>query len=398
MKCFNKYLIFLLLSTFFAGVAHAKFRMFAVTGLSGRGGEVSPQWEPGFGRIAFLKVNTFFIYNLDSSEKPKPITIAGKSAFHQLAFAWSPTGDHKFVVLSSEKDGRLGLYLGQDYQLTRKLVDFPQGGEGIRFSKLSFSDDGKEILYSDNAVLYKISVEAGSRPEKLIKDDVLPGNSGAQSWGVFNPKDKNLLAFQLESEGREAIYVYDSKRNKIIGAVKGKFSACHPSWSPDGEKLAFFFSRIETEDGEEESDQGLELSWKLRYVTYNQAQKKISQEEIAVDDSIRRKAPFADFTPICWTPDSKKIIYTRYGKENSNHLMVYNLKEGRTKKITLGDRIDINSSRGYSTSWKMKIIYSDVSSTCVENKCYLAFAADVDIGESTSKIITTRGGPGAILR
>ena len=358
--------------------------MFAVSGLSRSGAEVSPQWESGSGRAAFLNEDTFLIYDLNSHHPPTPITlkdtIASPGLSRQLTFTWNPTGDHKFAVLSSEKKGRLGLYLGQDYQLTLKLLDFPKGGQGVRFSKLSFSADGSQIMYSDNGVLYKISTREGARPEELIKHDLPPGNAGARSWGAFNPKDKDVVAFQSESEGRESIYIYHRKLKKIVGTIKGKFSVSHPDWSPDGEKLAFFSSLTRNLNSE--------LSWKLCYISYNHAKKKIGTvQSVSANNSIRKKAPFADFTPICWTPDSGKIIYSCYGEQENNKLTVANLLTGKISKVSLGDRITINSSAKHSTSWNMKIIYSDISCTYADKNFYLAFAADIDIGEPNSRVI-----------
>jgi hypothetical protein len=171
-----------------------------------------------------------------------------------------------------------------------------------------------------------------------------------------------------------------------MGSIKGEFSASHPSWSPDGEKLAFFSSHAETT--KKESDPDSEISWKLCYITYNHNREEIGPPRVvSANDSIRKKAPAADFTPICWTPDSSRIIYTCYGEQNNNKLAIANLQTSKISKISIGDRITIKSSKGISTSWNMKIIYSDISCTCIDKNCYLAFAADVDIGQPQSRII-----------
>lgn len=382
--------IYLIISIFLAGTADAAPEMFVISGLDHTGVEVSPQWEPESGRVAYLKENVFVIYDVKSSDPAIPITLKATpdsaDIFRQLAFAWSPLSDHRFALFASDREGRLGLYLGQDYSLRRKLLDFPQGGGGIRFGKLSFSSDGKNILYSYNGALYKISSQLPAAPERLIKNELLPANSGAQSWGVYNPRYKDIVAFELETEGMEALYFFHCGLKKIIGSIKGEFSASHPSWSPDGKKLAFFSSHQDTKDKESGPDS--EISWKLCYINYNHNREEIGPiNVVSANDSIRKKAAAADFTPICWTPDSKRLIFSSYGRENNNKLAIADLQTGKINKISIGDKITIKSSRGHSTSWNMKLIYSDISCACIDKNCYLAFAADVDIGHPQSRII-----------
>ncbi|MFQ5646008.1 MAG: hypothetical protein ACE5GM_03680 [bacterium] len=356
----------------FPGTAYP--RPFSLTGLEESGTENSPQWKPGTSQLAFLKENRFYLGDLESG-KMKPV---GRKGFPQLAFAWGPPGNDSFAVLAREAGGGLGLFYGRSGQLDRlPLVEFPEGGEGARFSRLSFSPDGREIIYSDNGVLYKIPARTGARPQPLLDRKTGRKISGAQSWGEFNPKRKEVIAFQLESNGREAVYIYHAGLKKIIGSVKGGFSACHPSWSPDGRKLAFFSNRSNKE----------KVFWGIWYLNYDDISKSISPPEpVSAGDSIRRKEPRADFTPIAWTPDSRKILYAAYGAGNG--LISASLDSGRRKVLYKGEKIAIKGSRGYTTFWGLRIIHSDMTCACPgEGDCYVAFSAEVNIGKSTGKII-----------
>ena len=376
--------------------ANVQANLVLASGLGEAGDEIAPQWEAGQSRLAFLKINRLCIYDAETGQPPKPVTLSLPEAIslddlQPLSFAWSPAGGHRFVVLYAEKKGRLALYLGQDYQIIQRLIEFPQGGKGVQFSRLSWSPDGQEILYADNGVLYRLSlsIPAKIQPERLIPDGVLPDGPQAESWGVLNPQDKDVLAFQSESNGRQAIYVYHRTLKKIIGRIEGHSSICHPAWSPDGGKLVFFVGASVEGKLLADSRKDTGLSWGLGYVSYDQSRKEISPlREVSRGDMVRRKPPYADFTPICWTPDSRRIIYAAYGQENEPKLTIANLSSGKTSKLNLGERIAVNTPQGHATFWNMRLIYSDISCACTSNgKCRLAFAAEVDLGESNSRVV-----------
>jgi TolB protein len=123
--------------------------------------------------------------------------------------------------------------------LTNKLVTWPRF-EGTNSSP-AWSPDGSRIMFSSsmlgNPELFVID-SAGGRPKRITFS---PGASTSPTW---NPKTGQQVAFVSDHGALPQLYVMDadgSNSTKIDLADKGY--VIDPSWSPNGQLLAFSWRR-----------------------------------------------------------------------------------------------------------------------------------------------------------
>src|SRR5687768_15189194 len=199
------------------------------------------------------------------------------------------------------------------------------------FLSPSISPDGKKMVYLSQRDgfffdLWLADAVNGKPIRKLVSaaqnadfESLRYMTSGAS----FSP-DGNYVTFAAQTQGRDALYVYDLRRNQVVKKVKLELEGIEgPSFSPDGQRIVF--SGL---DGGISDLFVTDLSGKLERLT---------------DDR------FADLTP-SWSPDGKSIAFTtdrgpgtdldklKYG---NFRVALYDLAE---KKITLLPEQDVGKN------------------------------------------------------
>lgn len=161
--------------------------------------------------------------------------------------ALSPEGDR--VAFLSDRTGRVDLYLASaiDGKILKRLVkgETSSGFESMHIDRasLSFSADGEKIAFSAKAgskdILYVVN-SAGGKVERKFQFDL---------DGLFSPSfspDGKRLAFVGLSDGFSDIYVTDMKEGSLKRLTSDRYDDRDPSWSGDGETIAFCSDRPDT--------------------------------------------------------------------------------------------------------------------------------------------------------
>lgn len=110
----------------------------------------------------------------------------------------------------------------------------------------AFSPDGDRLAIfsdiSDYTEIVMISAIDGKHIKRLVKAHRTGDLESLHAYvtGIsFSPDGRNLV-FAAKSKGKEALFLYSIRRNKVY--LKKRFdyyNIVHPAWSPDGTKIAF---------------------------------------------------------------------------------------------------------------------------------------------------------------
>jgi TolB protein len=122
--------------------------------------------------------------------------------------------------------------------LTSRLLPF-YNQEASLNANASFSPDGKQIYYSSTAAgLPQIYVAAldGQGFRRVSHRDAI------EVEPKINPKNPNLMLF-VAGPGAQQIYEMNTDGVAVERVTNGEGEASNPSWHPDGQHLAFSWTR-----------------------------------------------------------------------------------------------------------------------------------------------------------
>jgi TolB protein len=142
--------------------------------------------------------------------------------------AWSPDG--RQLVFSGYQyypSESTALYrIDVDGGNLTKLIDVPYHSSGI-----SWSHNGEKIVFDNQSNIYVMNADGTG----LIQ---LTDNNGYNSVPDWSPDDQ-FIAFQSARSGKNGIYVMDAdgSNQRLLGSAS--FDEWEPAWSPDGTQIAF---------------------------------------------------------------------------------------------------------------------------------------------------------------
>ncbi len=172
------------------------------------------------------------------------------------------------------------------HQLTKAREDGSYFNE-----KPEFLPDGDHLIIfsdkSDFTEIVMISAEDGQNRKSLVKSQRSGDLESLHSYvsGVSVSPDGRNMVFVAKSQGKEALFFHDLKKNKTYHKKRfAYYNIISPVWSPDGKKVAFSALNNHTRD----------------LFVYN-----------IKDDGVRQITNDRyDDVYASWMPDSKKIIFS----------------------------------------------------------------------------------------
>lgn len=109
-------------------------------------------------------------------------------------------------------------------------------------SKIAYISTGSLLRAEVFLDLYLADVNTGKRLKRLTKSTLDPEYEELRygySQGAFSP-DGRYFAFTAQRQGKDVLYVYDLRRERVIRRLDtGLQAMLGPSWSPDGRQLVF---------------------------------------------------------------------------------------------------------------------------------------------------------------
>jgi TolB protein len=205
--------------------------------------------------------------------------------------------------------GRDGFQIRMYSLLLGRMVNFPSVG-GTNLSP-AWSPNGKDIAYSSSRSgdpEIWISDASGSLARRITSfrgPDVSP---------VFNPRTGSQIAWISGRTGLPQLYIMDTDGSAVQRMTDGGY-ATSPSWSPNGQFLAF--------------------AWDRRYGPGAPGGQDIYVMEIATKRWIQltHDGGRCDFPS--WSPDGRHIVYANSADGKDSHMKVWTMLADGTQKHAL---------------------------------------------------------------
>ena len=178
---------------------------------------------------------------------------AEKKAIHNEDFAPSISPNGNYIAFLSTRDiFNIDLFLANahTHEIVHRLATQKSSVEGnalrIVESAVTWSPDSRKLCY--------VSYDHGKHYLKIVNSsngNVLNKYQIKNLESVFNPSwspDGNKIAFAALHQGTSDLYVFDLKSKKTTRLTNDRFSDLQPSWSPDGKSIYFVTNRFSPVD------------------------------------------------------------------------------------------------------------------------------------------------------
>ena len=235
--------------------------------------------------------------------------------------SWSPDG--KRIAFRSDRDGNDEIYVMDiDGDNPQNLTNDPNDD-----SSPSWSPDGKWIVFSSNRdgnrdgnrANYEIYVmdNDGNNPQRLTDNEFFDTHP---SWSP----DGKRIAFMSRRDGHfigefgltYEIYVMDADGKNTRRLTDNRKSDSSPSWSPDGKWIVFSADR-----------KGDNVNYEI-YVMDNDG----GNQRRLTNNRVHDKSP-------SWSSDGKRIVFSSY-RDGNGEIYVMDNDGGNQQKLTNNPHLD----------------------------------------------------------
>ncbi len=191
-------------------------------------------------------------------------------------------------------------------------------------ASMDISPTGKRAVFEARGDVYTVPAEEG------ITYNLTKTQGIREMYPVWSP-DGRYISIYSDVSGEYEIYLIDRSNEGIITSLTENSQTWRfpPAWSPDSSKLLFG-----------DRDQNLQIL-------------DIKTKKITNVDKARR----GDIRYYDWSPDSKWVVYVKFGENTQDAVWVYSLEQDKSFQVT--DDIYIDFSPVFSTCGKYLIFLSD---------------------------------------